>query len=131
AQVQLTQGNRYYIETLHKQNVGLDCLAATYVLPPDALIDTPGLETLPMDASVQGSVQLTPIIEALRIVTQPVGRFVNVGQTAKLTFELSGSAPRQYQWFLDTGAGATPLVDGNTVSGATTAILTLTPFTAA
>ncbi|HLX64812.1 MAG TPA: Ig-like domain-containing protein [Planctomycetota bacterium] len=137
AVVQLTAGNRYYIETLHKQNVSLDNCAATYVFPPDSLIDTPGQETLPMPATYTdpitqvSSIQLTPIVDGLRAVTQPQGRYATANQTISLTFDLSGSAPRTYQWFQDTGSGPVALVDGvNGITGSQSGLLVIAPFAA-
>ena len=103
----LTMGKRYYIETLHKQDFSLDNLAVSYVFPPATFVDTPGFETLPTDAYFNGNVQLTPAIDALRIVQQPTPQqFATPNQQVTLVFDVSGSAPRTVQWSLDQGSGA-------------------------
>ncbi len=103
----LTAGKRYYIETLHKQDFSLDNLAVSYVFPPATFVDTPNFETLPTDAYFNGNVQLTPAIDALRVVQQPTPQqFATPNQQVTLVFDVSGSAPRTVQWSLDQGSGA-------------------------
>ena len=75
----LTLGKRYYIELLHKQDVSLDNAAVAYVFSPQTFFDTPGSETAPIAdifdsvniPPVSGPIQLSPAIDALRVVSQP------------------------------------------------------------
>ncbi len=113
----LTAGKRYYIELLHKQDSSLDCAAVAYVFSPQLLFDTPGSETAPItdifdplnSPPVSGPSQLSPAIDALRVVTQPVGVAATQNQVLNLIFDVSGSAPRTVQWSLDQGQGAGPV----------------------
>ena len=110
----LVGGTRYYIQSLHKQDQSLDNLAVTYVFPPQTFVDTPGSETLPMDAYFGGAIQLSPAIDALRVVKQPPPQqFATPNQPVTLVFDVSGSAPRNVQWFLDKGAGPVAVPGAN------------------
>ncbi len=54
---------------------------------------------------------------------QPANTTACVGGSASFSVTATGTAPLAYQWFL----GATPLVDGGNISGATSATLTINP----
>ncbi len=84
--------------------------------------DTFGIDDFTIVATTGGPVLTPPSITA-----QPTSQTATVGDTVTLGVGASGSAPLSYQW--RKGGGA--LANGGTVSGATTATLTLTGVTAA
>ena len=57
------------------------------------------------------------------ITSQPATQTVLAGDTTTFTVGVSGTAPFAYQW----SKGGAPLVDGNGISGANSATLTITP----
>ena len=68
------------------------------------------------------------------IGTQPVSQQIAGGQTAQLTVGAGGSSPLSYQWqgrALGSAAAFTNLSNGGTISGATTASLTVSNMSAA
>lgn len=60
------------------------------------------------------------------ITDQPDDTLVSVGGTATLTVAAAGSAPLSYRWQKQVGPNWTDLFNGGTVSGVTTATLTVT-----
>lgn len=57
------------------------------------------------------------------ILAQPESRTNAIGTTATFTVNASGTAPLSYQWY----RGMEPLADGENISGATSATLTISP----
>lgn len=89
ANITLTGGERYYIETLHKQGSGGGNLAVGWQGPGitgDAERPIPGSRLMPFQ-----------LIAAPAITTQPANRTVTVGQTAAFTVAASGTG-LTYQW---------------------------------
>lgn len=76
-----------------------------------------------------GSVQARPItLEAVAIPVinaQPADETVLEGMTASFSVGVATNALLSYQWLVDYGGGATHLVDGSGIRGATTGTLTL------
>lgn len=124
--ISMVAGQKYYFETIHKQNINVDNLAVTYVFPPQSAIDTAGSETPPIDnltsppGGTPSAAQLAPAIEGLRIVKQPKGRQVTNSQFVVLLFEVAGSAPRTAQWSKN----------GTPIPGATSEYYIISNFTA-
>jgi hypothetical protein len=114
AGIQLTQGQRYYIEMVHRENTGGDRVSATFkrisdVDPPD------GTATL-----FTGSVIGTPVPEAtqLGITLQPVNANVYQLQPAYFSaFSTNDSiVPSTYQWRRSDGLGGRTNIPGGTAS---------------
>jgi hypothetical protein len=103
ANITLTGGERYYIETLHKQASGGGNLAVGWQGPGitgDAERPIPGSRLMPFQ-----------LIAAPTITTQPAPRTVTVGATAAFTVVASGTG-LSYQWKrggsnVTTGTGGT------------------------
>jgi DNA/RNA endonuclease G (NUC1) len=77
--------------------------------------------------AVSAAVALTVTAVAPTIVTQPAGHNVSVGDSATFTVVATGTAPFAYQW----RKGGVNLANSATISGATTATLTLSSLTVA
>ena len=60
------------------------------------------------------------------ITTQPTNETIGVGYTATLVVGATGTPPLSYQWQMGTNQIWTNLVDGGSISGATSTILTIT-----
>lgn len=100
--VALTGGERYYIETRHKEHTGFDNLAVGWQGPGiagDAERPIPGGRLAPFLLG-------TPIITA-----HPANQTVAVGQTATFSVAATGNAALSYQWRRN----------GTNISGATSA----------
>ena len=126
--VTLTVGKRYYVEMLHKQDQSVDNAAVAYVFPSATFVDyVTSPVTEKFTSANSSSIQLTPAIDALRIVSQPQDQNATMDQAVSLSFDVSGSAPRTVQWSLDIG-------DGNgqiDIPGATFPIYNIPDFTSA
>lgn len=72
-------------------------------------------------STVTGSFNLVPTGTALAISAQPVSQSTAVGQTASFTVTPAGTGPFSYEW----KKGGTTLANGGTVSGTTSATLTI------
>ncbi|MEI6233244.1 MAG: Ig-like domain-containing protein [Planctomycetota bacterium] len=114
--VQLVKGKRYYIEMLHKQDQGNDHAAVAYVFPSATFVDNltppiPALFTSKVGSVTVTSPQLSPAIDALRIKAQPLSQSATADQTVTLAFDVTGSAPRTYQWSFGQLADGSDQVD--------------------
>lgn len=111
ANITLTAGERYYIETLHKQGTGGGHIAVGWQGPGitgDAERPIPGSRLMPFQ-----------LITAPAITTQPANRTVTTGQTAAFTVAASGTG-LSYQWKRG-GSNVTTGTGGTTASYTTAA----------
>ena len=120
ANITLTAGERYYIETLHKQAAGGGNLAVGWQGPGitgDAERPIPGSRLMPFQ-----------LIPAPAITTQPANRTVTAGQTAAFTVATSGTG-LSYQWRKNgvniPGATAVTYTTPATVAGDNGAVFTV------
>ncbi|MEJ1971089.1 MAG: ExeM/NucH family extracellular endonuclease [Lacunisphaera sp.] len=73
--------------------------------------------------SAAASLTVNPTLVAPSITTQPTAQAAAVGGSAVFTVGASGTAPLAYQW----RKGGVPLADGGSISGSTSAALTISP----
>lgn len=111
--IDLTAGQRYYIEGVHNEGGGGDDFAVTYKLLADPAPET-GTETLLTGAVIGLLAPSTPTF-----VTQPLNRRVLADATPTLT-AVAEPATAQIQWFKN----------GTAISGATSNSYTLPAITA-
>ena len=88
--VMLMGGKRYLLEALQKDNMQNDHMAILLAFAHEKIAD--GDEPL-------HSVDLAPYVCSPHIIRQPRGRILKAGEPLSLFFEMSGSAPRKYQWY--------------------------------
>ncbi|MCI0536078.1 MAG: SBBP repeat-containing protein [Verrucomicrobiales bacterium] len=92
--------------------------------PDGAVYVTGSSDGDPSDATIYDFVTIKYIVSPL-IVAQPLSQTMPVGSTATFTVGTAGTQPFTYQWRLN----GVPLVNGENISGATTATLTLSRVT--
>ena len=86
-----------------KQDVSQDNASVAYVYPAATFVD---FTTPPVSATGPGNtIQLSPAIDFLRIVKQPLSQAATQDQSVTLVFDVAGSAPRTVQWSVDIGDG--------------------------
>lgn len=114
--INLTAGNRYYIEAVHHEGGGGDNLAATYKLASEA---DPGNGSAPrFVGSVVGvNVETAPPASSLSIAVHPAGGTFYSGQPTTLLVGASSDSPYPilYQW----------RKDGANIAGANSARLSI------
>ncbi|HEX7900311.1 MAG TPA: IPT/TIG domain-containing protein, partial [Planctomycetota bacterium] len=107
--VQLTAGEKYYVELLFKEGGGGDN-AAVAMIPLTGPTDPATIANA--TAPIAGAL-LAPFVEPPVITVQPRSFVLMPGQPLLLTVDVSGSGPRTYQWRRD----------GAPINGATTSRL--------
>jgi hypothetical protein len=115
--ISLTAGQRYYFEAFMKEGTGGDHLSVTYKLAgePDPANGTPTRMTGDVIMALADPDYVAP-----RILTEPQGQVVALGDSVTLTVELTAasSSPLAFQWRLA----------GNPIPGATNATYTIDSF---
>src|SRR6185369_14615417 len=92
APISLAAGQKYYIEALHKEGGGGDCIAVGWQLPS-------GVYERPIPGSRLEAFQVS--LDPPTIQSEPADVTVYEGQEARFTVIANGMEPLSYQWQRD------------------------------